>query len=923
MGRVLVVFNNRRAGLFLQKQMLSLSEKPFFLPRIIGIDELVSQLGNQQIAPHEFLLFELFDIHRNIEGDERRFETFEEFISFGEMMICDFSEIDLYCIDARQLFNNLSEQKRLGEWDISGAPLTPFQEKYLNFYRSLFDYYTQLHQRLEAQGRAYSGMAYRYVAEHIDSMIESLDYSHIYFVGFNALSACERRIIDCCVKRGIGSLICDGDEYYFDDKRQEAGHFLRENALRFPGIGNFENNFAQRKKTVHILNCPESVLQAKATGQIIKELIAKKEQTIQIQDTAIVLADENMLLPVLNSLPAEVNATNVTMGFPFALTNINNLAIKLFALFCNTRKGRFYYVDVIAVLSDTLLSNYLGTRDLFSKTTNWINQRKAIYLAKDDISLMFRDVDISDKVMFLFENSELSADAALANLRQLFSLLSASDSLGNNVKEKEALACFIQTLNYLDELQEQYHFIERIETLQKIYNRLAQRRSVAFYGEPLQGLQVLGMLETRSLDFNHIVLLSLNEGTLPAGRTNNSLIPLSLKHAFGIPTFQEKDAVYAYNFYRLLQRADDVWLLYSSDAEGLGKGEPSRFILQVKKELAVRYPNITIEEEVVAAYNLPPEAPSGPQRMPKDSRTLKRLKELSENGFSPTALNRYRACPLQFFYSDVLGIWERDDISEELESNELGTFIHNILKDIYSRDTDKTIRATTLEKALDDIDNLVDSRFQSEVLKGRSSEGKNLLYNEVAKLQLKSFLKKEIDILKKGSTIEVKLVEDNMELMLPLQSQGINYPVVIKGIADRVDLINNQMRIADYKSGKVEERELAVSDAAPDPHNVPDKWFQVMTYAWLYCRKHNYSGSFQAGIFPLNALKSRFMNASWEEAKALENSHMERFEEVLCNLMAEILDPQTDFVATPDKSVCRFCPVARICKDKILEKKFF
>lgn len=934
--RVLVVFNNRRAGLFLQQQMLSLSDKPFFLPRIIGIDDLVAELGNTTIAPHEFLLFELYNIHRQQESEEQHYQSFEDFISLGEMMLTDFSEIDLYCVDAEKLFSNIRELRRLGEWDISGTPLTPFQQKYIAFYSSLHTYYSELRKRLAEQNSAYSGMAYRNIAENIDSMIDTLDYSHIYFVGFNALSNCESKIIDCCVKHGIGTLICDGDDYYFSDPGQEAGAFLRKNAARFDGIGEYDNHFALEPKTIHIINSPENVLQAKAAGQILNTLLKDKEKDNEqdekenetAKETAIVLADEGLLLPMLNSLPAKVRSTNVTMGYPFTLSSIYNLTIRLLSLHCNSRNGRFYHSNVVNILSDAIITKHLGTNGLHNQITEYINNQKLIYASQDDIRLMLSGIERKEDIMFLFDKSDTSVDEMLVLLRQIAEIAATDDALENDTREQEAITCFIQNLNYLDKLQNEHHFIKKLSTLQRIYQRIAQRRSVAFYGEPLRGLQLLGMLETRSLDFPKLIMLSVNEGTLPAGRTANSLIPYSLKKAFGIPTFEEKDAVYAYNFYRLLQRANEVWLLYSSDAEGMGKGEPSRFILQIKNELAVKHPNIEVVEEVLSASTRP-ETSSHSLSIHKDERTMLRLKEMAignkeKNIFlSPTSINRYRKCPQQFFYSDVLGVREQKEVSEDLEANELGSLVHGILKEIYRGET--KVRTETLEKALKEIDSMVDTMLHKDFLKGRDDEGKNRLFSEVAKTQLKRFLQKELELIKPSSpgnpahTIEIKLVEKPIGHDLDMSDQGIIYPIHIEGIADRIDYFDGVLRVADYKSGGVKADDLAVSDENPDPYKVSDKWFQVMTYAWLYCREEKLKTQFQSGIFPLRDLQSDFLPASWQGENKLTDKDIDRFEQMLKQLFADLLNPAIDFEATPDNNVCKYCAVNRICKSKIIK----
>ncbi len=906
----LVVFNNRRAGLFLQNELQSLAKSPFFLPSIIGMDDLVNSLCDLNIAPHEFLLFELFDIHRNIGGDDRKFDSFEEFISFGEMMINDFSQIDLYCVDAKRLFDNTYAQKRLCEWDVSGKPLTTFQEKYLSFYSSLHSYYCQLRQRLFDQSKAYTGMAYRYVAENIGSLVNRIKHKHIYFVGFNALSASEQLIIDALVPHKA-TLICDGDEYYCSDNNQEAGHFLRKLALHYDHIGPFTNHFKQNTKKIHIVNCPENVLQAKTAGLIIKQLANGPDKKDALKHCAVVLSDEKLLMPVLNSLPAEIDATNVTMGFPFSLSNIYNLANAVLSLYCHVRKGRFHHADITALLSDPLAGKAFGTNDMAKSMAKKINKDKIIYASPDDIAALSSDLSGFEKMQFIFKNAEPSVDDTLDILKQLAATIVQSRCLGKNNKEKESLACFVQIVDYFINLQAQYHAIEKIDTLKKIYQRIAQRRSVAFYGEPLHGMQILGVLETRSLDFPYLIMTSVNEGTIPSGRTANSLIPYSLTHDFKLPSFIEKDAVYAYNFFRLLQRTDEAWLLYSSYAEGLGKGEPSRFIRQIRDELATIYPSVKVDEYVVSAKTLNAST-ERVSSMPKDEQALQKLAEYAEKGFSPSALNQYRSCPMKFYYTNIIGVNADDEVSEDIESNELGSFIHSILCEIYNRDTDKTIRSTTLTNALNDIPEMVDNRIQDDLLKGRSNEGRNHLYGEVAKMQLSRFLKREISLLDKHS-IKMELTEDSLEAYISANGTKVK----IHGIADRIDYFDGLLRIADYKSGSVDDNELIVDDKKPNPHDVPDKWFQLLCYAWLYCRTHKFNGTLSSGIFPLRTLGGDFMPASWTNCTELHPDDIDRFETMLSNIISEIMDPNIDFVANPLRKACLYCPMALSCQNKI------
>lgn len=906
-GETLVVFNNRRAGLFLQDELTSINKGIFFLPKIIGMDDFIDDLGELNIAPHEFLLFELFDIHRSLDGEDRKFKSFEEFISFGETMVNDFSQIDLYCVDAQKLFNNIHDEKRLGEWDVSGKQPTPSQEKYLSFYKSLYTYYNELRTRLFKQAKAYTGMAYRYVAENFDKLAGKLNYCHIYFVGFNALSVSEQSIIDSLVRANKASMICDGDEHYFSNKNQEAGLFLRKHADHYESIGPFENNFNQKKKTIHIVNCPENVLQAKTAGHILKQLADKEELKNNMQKCALVLGDEKLLLPVLNSLPKEIDTANVTMGFPYTLSNTHTLVNSLFSLFCHVKNNRFYHTDISTLFSNPVLAQILGSDSLYSVVTRQINDRKIIYASYEDIKQLTSSIPNFDKIDFLFKNLAPSIPETLNILNQLAATIVQNDIFGGNPKEKEALACFFQIVVYFNQLQSQYQAIDNIETLFKIYQRIAQRRNVAFYGKPMRGLQILGVLETRSLDFPYLIMTSVNEGTIPSGRTANSLIPYTLTRAFRLPSFEEKDAVYAYNFYRLLQRTDEAWLLYSSYSEGMGKGEPSRFLLQIRDELSVMYPNIEIDETVISASGSEP-GTTKPLSMPKNELTLNKLKKIASTGFSPTALSCYRNCPLQFYLSYILGIRPPDEVSEDIESNELGSFIHEILCDIYNRDSDKRIRRQTLADALDNIASMVDSLIQDKLLKGRDNEGRNHLYGEVAKMQLSHFLKSEIDLLDKGHTITMKLTEEALESTLPVN----NDEVKIRGIADRIDYFDGQLRVADYKSGSVKKDDLKVGELQPDLDIIPDKWFQVLCYAWLYCRKHNNTENLVSGIFPLRSFADGFLPAFWMGHCVLTPEDIDNFETILRTVVAEIMNPDNNFDAKPSDK-CELCPFYNTC----------
>lgn len=944
MNDIAVVFNNWRSGLFLRRQFTKMEDRTFFLPQILGIDDLVSQLSNLQIIPHEFLMFELFKIHSEMlksEADGGEMPRFEDFMSLAEMMLNDFSEIDLYMVDAAQLFGNLHDIKEIGEWDVTGTPRTEFQERYLKFYKSLFDYYSQLREALFSQNKGYSGMAYRQVAEQIESLADNLPYKHIYFVGFNVLSRCEFKIINQLVKQGKASFITDGDAYYYNDNNQEAGHFLRKNKEFFAEIGNYTNHFENEEKSITLVSCPTDIVQAKYAGTLLNGMSQKNDQeskdnkdgqenkTPNLENTALVLADEGLLLPVLNSLPEKITAANVTMGFPYELSGVHALVLKLFSLYSRAHGEKMYHLDLEDVLSDNLICSLTGIKGVRSKLVEKFSESKTIYCNYATLCEILGEENIS-RIQFLLDDIDNTPASFIRRCSELVSALHSTDFMAENTKESEALACLLQINKYFAELQEKYTFVENLSTLQKIYSRLARRHNITFLGQPLAGLQILGMLETRNLDFENIIMLSVNEGVLPAGRSANSLIPYDLKIEHHLPTHTEKDAVYAYHFYRLLQRAKNVYLLYNAESEGMGKGEPSRFIMQLRHEMAKKYPNIHIKEQTVTI------APDQLKKqssavVEKDEAVMNRLKELAAKGFSPSRLTDYLDCSLKFFYTSVLKLREKEGIDDDMNSAELGTTIHNVLERIYNYDANgnkinvrHTIDAKTLQEGLDNLEEILQAVLKEETLRERPEEGRNALTINIARIQLENFLNAEIERLQEGQSIEILLAEKDLEKSLNIHAGEDDWTVKIHGKADRIDFTDGCVRIVDYKTGSVKEEDLSYelkkSEPGEEPSivlsKIPSKWLQVMMYAWLY---HNNKESIDApiasGLFALRNLGSDFMSAQFNGKKQFNEDSLNDFEKVLSDILTDILDPTKPFAPKekPSSQSCPYCPFLDRC----------
>lgn len=909
---MLVVFNNNRSKRFFTKQFNTLGQATF-LPQILTIDELISELGGLEIVQNEFLLFELYNIHTELGGPERKYQNFEDFISFGELMMSDFSEIDQYMVDAAEIFDNLHSLKEIGEWDIESTPLTEFQRRYLDFYRSLYQYYVRLREKLASKGQAYGGMAYRMVAETIGEKADKCPYSAVYFVGFNALSRCEAKIIGEYVDRGIGHLLADNDIYYLNPRQEEeAGRFLKEHMERFPELKpKGPSHFETCPKDITIVDCPENILQCNYTGQLLAshpEWLTPKEA----ESTAVVLADEKMLIPTLNALPdiGTPYNVNVTMGYAYADSMVHALMAKLFSLYRQHNSHGYYHSDLIEVLADRFVCLLLKAPTLRRSMEHLMMNANLIRCGSEETVQLLQKTGAEqpEQLVFLFPAETPSPDRCLIIMRQLASLIVNSTFLEQNPKEKQAMGSLAAILDNLDELLTTYpDTVGDISTLEKIYSRIASRHSISLIGEPLMGLQILGMLETRNLDFKRVILLSANEGILPAGRTGNTLIPFFLKTKAGLPTYVEKDSVYAYNFYRLLQRAEEVYLVFSSESEAMGKGEASRFIRQVECELAptfgIQIHLISIKADTHLTTGIPR------QEVKKNSAVMQRLTAMGMNGLSPTSFCDFIDCPQKYYYTRVMKVDKAENIDEDLDASQLGSCIHKVLENVYGAHLGQPLQASILTEALEKLPQLMASAFEEFYSGGRNSEGRNRFLYSVAESQLRHILEQEKASLENGITLTIKAVEQKSAL----------YPIVpgvnLKGTIDRVDVQHGQLRIIDYKTGRVDKKEISYDEANA---TMPGKWLQLMWYALLYCRNNHLSVNVKSGIYPLRDLRSDVKLASWdcgnnEDPEAITPEKLDRFEELLRTRIADLMDPSIPFRPTPTKEACRYCPVKNFC----------
>ena len=726
--------------------------------------------------------------------------------------------------------------------------------------------------------------------------------NQIYFAGFNALNQAEERIFKHLANENKAKIYWDIDEVFLNDSYHDAGLFIRKFKKEWKPFVNqdFEwvvNHFSE-EKNIEIIGTPKSIGQAKIVGTIIEKI---QSENPNLEKTAVVLGDENLLLPVLYGLPESVDALNITMGYPSKNNPAQLLISKLFKLHTNAKQRNeksytFYYKEVLDILNHPLVEPYCKVEEVVKV----INNNNFTFFSNQKLFSLYEEKYPNTENKFfqlLFTRWDDSISDILANLNSI--LLTIKSYLSNDDAEEKVTKAFVysvfKTINKLTNYHETYNQIESLPSLQAIYKQIIDLAEVSFEGEPLSGLQVMGVLESRVLDFENVIITSVNEGKFPAGKSQNSFIPYDVKKELGLPTYKEKDAIYCYHFYHLLLRAENVWLLYNTDNEGIDAGEKSRFITQLEIEKQPKH-NITS-----TIYNaVLPEKAYEPVTIPKTDKILTRLQEIAtDKGFSPSSLTNYIRNPLQFYMQRILRINEADEVEENIAVNTLGTIIHNALEELYTPYLNQFLALHHIEAMEAKIDEVILKHFKEIYKEGEITRGKNLLAFEVAKRNVYNFLQLEKKDIEEGQAIKVLLLEASLSCEIEVKS--LSFPIKIAGKVDRIEERNGAIRIIDYKTGKVNGNSLKIQDFGDLTSDIKnEKIIQLLCYALMFENhelKQNREVS--AGIVSFKNKKNGFLPFGLGIGKDAElvisNDILEDFKSELETLILEIFNPEIPF----------------------------
>ncbi len=932
LNELCLVFPNRRSGAFFTQYLQNEIKNPVVGPQTITVNELIAGYSELHKGEKLQLISILYDVFRK---HTKTTETFDEFYFWGEILLADFNDVDRYLVRAKDIFTNISdlkeiesifdyltpEQKKALEqfWgSMAVVDKKGFQEKYTFIWDKLYPVYVDFKEELQRSDLAFPGMVDRLVVEDLQNADFQFPYKKYYIIGLNALNTCEKKFFTHLEKLGKAEFLWDFDNAYLDDKQNEAGYFLRENLQEFPPPEDFELNadlFSQRK-SIKLVAVSSVYGQSQQIPNFLNEtqLDYKKE----FDNTAVVLADENLLFSSLGAIPDTIGTVNVTMGYSVRNSVVYGFLMLLVTLLKNKRKEGSGFVAYHRYVTDILNHQLLGDWDS-KKSKQFVAELKQ----KNSITVELDAVNFSPIHKQIFQLPDKIEDYSsyfLQVLAMFYQQLKNSET--NNNMLLELIYSIYQAVQKLGVVVKGVVESQKREISEVVYFRLFSQYlgqvSVAFEGEPLSGLQVMGILETRCLDFENLIILGLNENKWPRKYTAPSFIPFNIRKGFGLPGIDEQDAMYGYYFYRLIQRAKNVTATYSVVKEGIGTGELSRYGYQLQYD-SIHQPEIKNLDFVFA---------NDPVQAIQINSSKDIVQKLLENNsedhpLSPSAINTYLHCTLKYYLRYVVNLPEPDEVKEEIDGVVFGNIFHDTLEELYKPFVGKVVNKTDLENMLKDrvrLENEITKQIAFHYLKKKKPikgpvklQGKTLLIFENAITYLKQLLRVDLSI----APFTIISLEEKYKRWVELNLNGVKTSVCIGGKIDRVDQIDGQIRVLDYKTGNVDSLGFSrMEDLFDGEIKKPKKEIlQALIYSWGLSENLS-NDAIQPAIYSLRSLFADNFSPNIKQNKkdVLFGELKEDFELNLKQLVAKIYSEQNNFSQTEHIEKCQYCPYSGICR---------
>lgn len=920
-----VVFPNKRASIHFKRQIVSQLSKTSWMPITSSVQQAMEKWSGLHLVDSLDVALELMSIN---DKDANNKVLKQNFFGLASQMAKDFDEIDQYNVDAKNLFESLNEVKIIenytfSEYTLSNEDSYKAQSKYLHFFSSLINYYSALRLNLFSRKVGYYGMITRCLSElPTDELVKRIDGKKIVFAGFNALTTTEEDVVVRLVENGNAVMLWDLDEYYINDKKQEAGRFANDFFAKHRnlagkkdydnehhGISFIGNALSTAEKEINVISVSGSSVQANA----LQLMMEKRENSV------VVLADEALLIPTLNSLPDSVGEINVTMGYPFANTPLYGFIDQIFRFQHSLSDSKIDLWPLASFCDADFIKLVFNGKD-YDSLMSWLKDKQS----SSDLSLHVKDfssIGISD------DNQEDGASEDLARFLTLSSTkwIDSKDCIENlksilrvslqKIKDesyfvKNQISVAGKVLNKVESLIKKYDSVEILD-LQMLILQIGREMSIAMKGEA-DGLQVMGLLETRNLDFDVVNMLSVNEGVIPKNKNSNSLIPYDVRKYYNLPTYNQQQAVYAYHFYRLLHNAKKINLFYNSLSDSSGLGEPSRFIRQIEYELVKKNPKVKLQH---FQYKSPIiNLKSNIISVDKDDTMLKKITKLS-----PTSISTYLRCSLQYYWKYIMNI-NCDEVNEEIQMNVIGSIIHNTLDELYRNFGNEIV---TESKFLEVRNQYLDKCYQNALRNnnfrnGLPKTGFNSIIASVIDTMISRFLDNEHNIVKENS---LRILCTEKELSFHLNN------VELHGFADRIDLLNDKLRVIDYKTGSVNPYDVSISGNAQQLQDMHDKSIQLIMYKYLFIKilnsntlgldealiAHIEEENIVPGIIALQKMSNGVFELKVNNAD-LANDFEAQCDIMFEQLISDIFDKNNPFTQTDDIKVCGYCSFRNICK---------
>jgi len=903
MHRVAVVFPSRRAAVFFRKALQEVLPGPAFAPRTLTLNDFVYEKSGLQPADPVRLLFVLYQVYQELMPEHD--EGFARFSSWGSSLLRDFAEVDNYLLDGDAVFHFLNQEKAIELWQPDRGELSEFEQDYLNFYRSLGNLYHGFREKLLDQGKVYPALAARLLTENWATTPPQPEEEQIWFCGFNALNTAEITLIKQLKQQKKAQIRWDSDRFYLEHDQHEAGLFLRR-LLEYPDLAS--NHIAPDKfnspKTIQLVQAAGQLAQVKAASE---QLIAWQKEDPNLINTVLVLADESLLVPMLNSLPPHLQL-NVTMGYPAKLGQANTLVALLLRLMQNRQLSEtgpvYYHRDLLPLLALPLLRNVQ-----FAQFNREMIESRRVRIPYTLLETALMDLP---NLQLLLKDADLTPLQFPAAVIPLLEKL--ADKKGIDFLQQQICLQLITLLRRMETLLLEEEIVIDWKLLRQLWHQLASAETLDFLGEPLEGLQLMGLLETRALDFKRVLVVGVNEGALPGKASQQSFITSTLRFNFQLPGTREKEAVFAYHFYRLLQGAENIVLTYNGVQDDFGGGEPSRYIQQLRFELA-KNPNIKLSEVRVSPAFRAEKLLAPTISIARTADLQAKVEARLARSLSPSAMSQYVECKLKFYFGQIEGLREEDEIAEQLDFQSIGTVLHRTLELLYLPYLNQPLQNAHIEAMRSSLDEHFETALIESMRNAPTNTGLNLLIREVCRDYLERFLKQEKALIEKissdGLTLEILASELKMEHKFVLNGLEVG----IKGVADRVDRLQDQLRITDYKTGKFEKDEISIEELHVDLRNPKKvKALQLLTYAWLYWKNNSEIANVVSGIWSFRKMNTGLATANINGQEVLDAALLTDFGQFVENLLTEIADPNTIFGQTADEKLCEKCNFRQICQ---------